>query len=416
VSGSPKYSTARLAAAAAAFVARALERRQARRRDAETQRATAVFDRARVEAGRRLATVSSECESLCRRLGSPAGKERLRAAVRECSAALDTARDATEVSTVVRRIDELAALRGEVQTEFVLTQTQDARQRLDALRAAFAEVSTPDVARFDRAGHARVDRALAELTTLLDHGGTDEFLARQEAVAAEVAEHRRHVLDEAAEYRAQERIADQLSDEVAARLAALVEDAAASGVTLADLRVAEEALAMVRSELAAGRPHSAAELGRALLARLGKVERDLDSAVDRIVARRRMLGAIVSALPNLGFAVAPGSLVERNDGSIGLRAATRAGHGLTVVVQDDVDSGHRINYLRDTDAAGQEVTSDSACDSLIRLAERLNDSVRQQGFELGGVTWDDKPGHRPPPGRSAWRTSRAGRTASGESA
>jgi hypothetical protein len=189
------------------------------------------------------------------------------------------------------------------------------------------------------------------------------------------------------------RTANDLIDDVAARLAALLADATEADVMLQELVLATEALQLIRAELAAGRPVEAVHLATQLAARLADVERELDAAIERISTRREMLGSIVDALPTLGFAVDKESFTERADGSIGIQARRRSGEALAVVVEDAKRDEYRVNYLRGNMTM---VLDRDSCVSLASLAENLTDSVRHNGFDASPVTWEGDDGVRPP--------------------
>jgi hypothetical protein len=207
-------------------------------------------------------------------------------------------------------------------------------------------------------------------------------------------------LAENAEHR---RAAAVLVQEVDARLTGLMNDATEADVMLQELTLAGEALQLIRAEFSADRPAVALELAIQLAARLHDIERELDSAIERISARREMLGSIVEALPSLGFAVELDSLRERSDGSIGIQARRRTGEALAVVVEDAKRDEYRVNYLRGTKTA---VLDRDSCVSFASLAENLNDSVRGNGFDTSPVTWEGDDGTRPP----AFGAHRSGRS------
>jgi hypothetical protein len=187
-------------------------------------------------------------------------------------------------------------------------------------------------------------------------------------------------------------------DETSAQIAGLTEDAAAADIPFEDLAIAAEVLDEVRAHVAADRPADAVELGNQLLGRLDDVERDLDAAIERLSARREMLDSIVDALPSLGFAVDAGSLTQGADGSVGIQARRIGGEGLMVVVQNDAEEEHRVNYLRES-ASGQPLLDPRACTSLVSLAETLNSSMRSAGFDADEVAWDGTDPERRPTGR-----------------
>jgi hypothetical protein len=193
----------------------------------------------------------------------------------------------------------------------------------------------------------------------------------------------------------QRRAAESLLTELGARLTGLLSDATETAIPLQELTLAGEAWQYIRSELDADRPHETLELAGLLEVRLNEIEQALDSAIERISARREMLASIVDALPTLGFSIEPDSFLERTDGSIGVQARRRTGEPLAVVVEDVRTDEYRVNYLRDTGAGGAVALGRKACSALFDVAEQLNESVRRTGFDAGALTWDGDDGEHP---------------------
>jgi hypothetical protein len=178
-----------------------------------------------------------------------------------------------------------------------------------------------------------------------------------------------------------------LLEDLDARLTSIATESAAAGVTLADLVLARDAAELVRSELADGRAAEAELLATQLSGRVTELETELDTAIEHAALRRDLLVSIVDALPGLGFAVDPGSLNERSDGSLGVRARRSGGEDMAVVVENTERYEYRVNYLRGGSTA---VLDHRSCSSLRALAEKLNESVRGTGFDAGTVTWDGR--------------------------
>jgi hypothetical protein len=285
---------------------------------------------------------------------------------------------------------------------------RDREQRRRREEAARAKAS---LASARAAAHHHLNEAAARYRTgpmvpVVEHvradiDSADTPAAISEAVRRfeEISGTPRHLAQNAVQRRA----AAVLVQEVDARLTGLVNDATEADVMLQELTLAGEALQLIRAEFSADRPAVALELAIQLAARLHDIERELDSAIERISARREMLGSIAEALPSLGFAVELDSLRERADGSIGIRARRRTGEALAVVVEDAKRDEYRVNYLRGTATA---VLDRDSCVSFASLAENLNDSVRGNGFDTSPVTWEGDDGVRPP----AFGTHRSGRS------
>lgn len=308
MSRSPKYSAVRASEERKRRLAREREEREQRRRAQEAARAAAALTKARSEAKReldsaaRLTTLSG---------GTKQDQRPVLVAIEEVRNAVQTASTPAEVSTALRRLDEINGM-------------------------------TAQIAR------------LAE----------------------------------------QRRTATALVEELEARLAGLKRDATETAVPLENLERAGSAMEFIRARLDADVPDDVLQLGGKLTDRLREVESELDSAIERISARREMLGSIVDALPTLGFAVDPESLSETSEGRIGIHAHRRTGELLAVVVEDTRRGEFRVNYLRHTGTTGSFALDRSSCSSLSGIAEQLNDSMRDSGFEAGNVTWDGDT--RPP--------------------
>lgn len=399
MSRSPKYSKVRSGDQRRERLAAERTERERLRRVERAARAAVAFAAASAAADAQLAAVTDRCAETARH---PAVTDDDRANLvstldraRRARGAADTIDD---VAAAVRRLEEVERRRAAIAAEALRRDRHNAAQRLASLRAMLGELTAGDRVRFDQASAAELDRAMATLARALDRGDVTTFERQVEDVWQRLRRHYLEVTTRVAEHTEQRRAAQRLVDETAARLAGLVADAAAADIPFEDLAVAGEVLDEVRSRLAADRPGDAVTLGNRLLGRLDDVERDLDTAIERLSARREMLGSIVDALPALGFAVDAGSLVRGEDGSIGVQARRIGGEGLMVVVQDDPEEEHRVNYLRET-ATGQPLLDPGACTSLAGLAERLNSSIRLVGFDPNDVTWDGAGPERRPPGR-----------------
>lgn len=242
----------------------------------------------------------------------------------------------------------------------------------EAAFAQLAEVSFPG-----NETSETIRRSLREASTVDDISAIVRRLDEIDGMAEQVAR------------RAEQcRTAENRLTELGARLTGLLSDATETDIPLESLTLAGEALEFIRAKLDDDQPLETLELAGQLAGRLNDIERDLDSAIERISARREMLTSIVGALPSLGFSIELGSLLERPDGSIGIQAHRRTGEALAVVVEDGKHDEHRVNYLRETGSAGTVVLDRKSCSELSTLAEQLNESVRGTGFDAGAVTWD----------------------------
>lgn len=397
MSRSPKYSTVRSSERRRKRLAAERVERERKRRAEQVERAAVAFTNASTAADTRLTALAERCTET---VGDPAAtdedREQLATAVARARRALTAADTLDELAALTRRLEDVERQRVAVVAELLRRGRHNAAQQLASLRAMLGELDPADRTRFDRSAAASLDQAMTKLAGVLDRGDVAAFDERIEDVRARLREHHVEVTTSAARHAEQHRAARRLIDENAARIAGLVGDAAAADIPFEDLAVAGEVLDEVRTHTAADRPADAVELGNQLLGRLDDVERDLDSAIERLSARREMLGSIVDALPELGFAVDAGSLTHGLDGSVGIQARRIGGEGLMVVVQNDAEEEHRVNYLRET-ASGQPLLDARACSSLVSLAESLNSSIRRAGFDAGEVSWEGTdPDHRPP--------------------
>ena len=334
------------------------------------------------------------------------------AELRAISSSLDTVaksiRQATgeaEVSAALRQLDEADQRISQAEAEAQQNRQSAAAERLDHLSKVMAGIEPTARQRFDPAGTAATNRLIGELKALAERDDIAAFSARADGAAAAVSEHVRVVTEGLAKHADLSRQLTARHADLAGRIADLESDAAAASVPLGDLGLAADTLDYIADKLNADDLEEAAGLAARLGDRLNGLERDLDLAIDRLTARREMLGAIIDALPRLGFAVDPASMIESPDGAIGIQATRSSGASLAVVVQDNDEDEHRVSYLTEASlgqAPGVSEMSAGACDSLIALAEAVNTSIGTAGFDVGQVTWDDQ-GDRPPPGHGARR-------------
>ncbi|TCO48022.1 hypothetical protein [Actinocrispum wychmicini] len=397
MSRSPKYSAVRTNEARRQQLERERAERERRRNAERARRAALALAKARTEANRELASVSDRCARL-RNQPSAADTdlEPMTTVLDVARRAIEIASSSAEMTAALQKLRDVDRMRVATEAEVLRRSERNAARKLAALRRILDETDSAERVRFDPVRSQEVDRAVTALASALDRGDLRTFERDGDALLTKVREHRIEVSNQAALYAERRTEALVLSEEIAARITALVADAAAAEIVLEDLEIAGEVLERVQSDLAADRLDDARGLADRLMTRLDDVEQSLDSAIERITARREILGSIVDVLPRMGFAVDPRSVVRGSDGSIGLHANRMSGESLMVVVQEDAGE-HRINYMREA-GSGQPIEG-RACTSLRELAEDLNSSVRREGFDTGPVTWDGDPTHPPVSGR-----------------
>ncbi|WP_345377648.1 hypothetical protein [Pseudonocardia yuanmonensis] len=183
-------------------------------------------------------------------------------------------------------------------------------------------------------------------------------------------------------------------DRLQARHERLVSDATAARVMTEDLEILEREIEAAARTLRGGSTEPAELLVEGIDRRLAEAEHELDAVIDRTVARREMLGSIIEALPELGYAVDPSTLTEAANGAISVHARRLNGAELAVVVGEGSGADpHRVDYIRPTvGLAGGPSMSARECSSLQRLADQLNDSLRMSGYLPGKVVWDEDGG------------------------
>ncbi|MEU1961729.1 hypothetical protein [Nocardia sp. NPDC019304] len=396
MSRSPKYSTVTADAERRRRLEREREERERVRQAEQARRAQEALEAARAETARRLATLTDACAALPREPGARASDvEPVQTAVHRARSLLDAATTMKQLGKADRAVTAAEVVRASASTEILRRSKASGAEQVTMLRDLLGRHEIRQRLRFDPDGATRSDAAIAELDGFLGRDDVASFLAAADTAVATVRAHHAAVTEHAAEHAEAVRAADAAEQQLAARIRALAGEAAAAHVSLPDITMAGEALAQVRAYLDQDRPDAAAELTDRVAGRLVAVERDLDAAIERFTERREMLGAILEALPGLGFAVDSSSLETGADGSVALRAQPRRGDPLLVVVQDDEERDHRVNYIRE--GADEEFALDGrACGSLRDLAETLNSSLRHNGFDTGAVSWDDGGSPRPP--------------------
>ncbi|MBH0775968.1 hypothetical protein [Nocardia bovistercoris] len=413
MSKSPKYSTVR----ADAERARRLERERAEReraREAERARkAKEALDAARAATARRLTALDSACVALATQPGARSSDvDPVRAALAAARTRLEAATTVKQVGKADRAVTAAEVLRTSTSVEIARRGRRTGAEQLAAMREMLAKNDIHLRQRFDADGATRCEAVLAELSGYLERDDLGSFLGAVDSAAATVRAHYTTVTERAAEHAEQVRTANAMQEQLAARVSTLAGDAATANVSLSDIGMAEVALAEVKALVAREEPVMATELAERVAQRLLSVERDLDAAIERFTERREMLGMILEALPGLGFAVDSSSVESAPDGSVALRAVPRRGAPLLVVLHDDEEQEHRVDYIME--GADETVALDGhACGSLLDLAEALNSSLRTNGFDPGAVSWDDGGSPRIPGGARRAAATESTRRADG---
>lgn len=397
MSKSPKYSVVADGEARRRKREQQRQARERKRREEEAARARERLKAARKRIDPQIAALIEACAALAADpFAQPGDIAPLTAALDRLRTDVDIATSADDVFAAIYSLHEIDERRRAMEANISRRRLHSAEQQVAELRQTLADLAPGSRLRFDATGVRETDAKIDELTEDLRAGRMERFAERANDVVARVDEHRQAVASALAHHVERREKAGAHLEEQRGRHALLASDARQAGVVLEELAMAEEALEYIASKLEADAPTEASELASRLALWLDSVERELDAAIDRVTARREILMSITDALPGLGFAVDPRSLVESPDGSIGLQAHLRTGDGLAVIVQDGGAEPHRISYLREGSAGiGDHTLDASSCSSLTELATKLNDSVRREGFTPGRVTWDDDPGDGP---------------------
>ncbi|MFJ9780915.1 hypothetical protein ACIRSS_15100 [Amycolatopsis sp. NPDC101161] len=401
MSRSPKYSTVRASELIRERLEAERQARERKRKEEQERRAKAALERSRTAVTRQVEAATARCDALAKQSSTvSADLAGTRAALERARRAVGAAADDDEIAAAVRVLDEAERLRVTAAADVLRRSSRHAAGQLSAVRGLLSELDAEQRTRFAPVAARTVDEAVVLLANALDNGNIALFEQNIETLLTQVRAHHQEVTTRAAEHAEHVRTAKSTLDELRARVAGLSADAQAARIPLGELPVAGQVLDAIGTKLAAGRPVEAMELAVRLADRLDDLEEELDTAIERLSARREMLGSIIEALPALGFAVDQGSFVHGSDGSIGMEARRHSGEALMVVVQDDEAEEHRINYLRESGGPLEP----RACTSLKSLAEELNSSLRRKGFTPGSVTWDED-GPRPAPGHRTAATT-----------
>lgn len=300
---------------------------------------------------------------------------------------LDRLGAATTAEHLAEAVAELDQVRRAVHRHRVEVAVRDLESTLDQLRELAGEISgTADRARFDP-GAYEIDAGLARLRNQVAPSAADVA-----AFAREVTAHLDRVRAGRAQADRDRDAADDLVGRLSARLESLRADAAAARVPLTDGDRAGDAIAMLRERITAQDLAEVPDLGVALGRKLDGIEEGLDAVIDQIAERRAILGSLVKALPEVGFAVDAGSLVESPDGAIGVRAVRSTGEAVALTVTAEDEGNHRVRYASET--VRREA---SACGNLLDVINVLHLSAERDGVVLSAVTWEGRD-EDPPPG------------------
>jgi hypothetical protein len=399
MSGSPKYTTVNFEAARQAQLEAARQlREQERQRRQEEQR------QLRIQAGIRAAQL---------RLTRVDGRI---AALREQSAGLPQLAEVTELATRAGTLS--VAARGALDEGRISRLNKDLRdveRRTDKLTTAVARELTL------REHGGAVDLIVAQLDSVstresLDPGGyrsvtelvaqarerigdTRRFPAAYDKLSETATQH----LDRARDRQALLlRLATE-SDEVTARLTAVLDDAEAAGIAIPDVGRVKAAISDLRGE-ADGQHTARWEQRIAGLRRsTEEVTAHVDARLDQLERMTIIVEAASAALPASGLRVVPGSLQEQ-DGSVTFLAARTDGTPITLTVYAGDGRGTRLEY----DTGGGDTVVETSVDGEIRrcdlteqLLERFHTELDRQGVRTDGLHWAGKPERPRPPAGTA---------------
>ncbi len=395
MSGSPKYTVVDLNAARRAEIEAAR-----RRREEERRRRREEARRRRLEAAIRATT---------------ARRDALVTRLRQLAEAARALPQHAEVTAELSRAVALSAPTDEAGVADTGRELRRAERRADSLVAAVAAALTGqergravelvleplsglvDGARLDPAGHCGV-AALRDQAR--NHRGDDRgFAETHQRLREAVAAHVETVRDRQGQLL---RMAVE-SDELAARLAAVLVDAETARVAVAGAAELRAEVTELRGRSDGGNvtrwEQRAAELRR----RIETVTADLDAHLDRMERMAIIVEAASAALPAAGLRVVPDSLAERDDAVVFV--AERAdGSAIELTVHADHGNGNRLEYRVDGADTVVETSVDgetSRCDLTEELLERFHTQLDRQGVATDGLHWVGKSGEPRPPARQA---------------
>lgn len=401
MSRSPKYSFAQLGKELRDQVQHDRDTRQARREASETRIRDRVLAEGRTEIVERYRTLKATLATLGQ--GSQqGGADAVAAALENALRNIRAAGSFTELATAVGDLDRAEhSVRG--------LRLRAAADRTAVLAAMMGEADA-ELVRYDDGDAAVLLAGLAELRR------SDAGPAEVDRLADRILEHLDRVAALRTEHQEQRRRAAARIELLSERLEGLLADGKAMRVPVRDGDRAGEALAMLRAQFARGELADVLRFGAALERRIDEIESALDTVIDQIAERRTVLTSLVRALPEVGFAVEAGSVIESRDGAIGLRASRPGGDTVAVIVEaeTEADTSHRILYASEAVQREERLGhGDTACGNLLEVIDVLHESADRAGVVLSPVTWEGRDARRGParnaPRRMAPPATGAGR-------
>lgn len=419
MSGSPKFSFGRQGQSRKERQARQRAERERRRREQAARQVAQALTVARAAARQRCTTIGGHRATVAAATGvDPVGLRAAADEIAQAEAEIQSASDLDALTAAAALLDRAEQRLVELDLAALEQRRTELTAALDVLRTQLRRGGPERSARFDPEG---LDECLRLLTELEGVGAGPANAAGDELARTArraVQAHLSTVAQKAAAYEHSVRLASAGEGRLTQRVRELRADADAAGVLVPGLDALQRRTGQLKALLDSGRPVEAAAALEELETETDACETEVDDAIDRLATRREMLGLIAETLPQFGYAVRSGSLVEADAGGIGFAAARRDGEEVSVIVHG-AGGDEQISYLADervrvTDTG--RMLSGSDCHVLQRLAERLNHAVRGAGYEVDDLQWE---GHtRPPAGgrvptyprpeqqKQTWRTHR----------
>ena len=395
MSGSPKYTTVSFEAARRAQLEAARQlREQERQRRQEEQR------RRRIQAATRAAQlranrVAGRIEALRQQaVGLPqlAELSDLAARAGTLSAAAPGAGDERGIARLHKDLRDVERRADTLSTTVARELTT--REHGGAVDLVVAQLdSVSDRASLDLEG----DNAVTELTAQARAriGDPGRFPAACDRLSEAVTRH----LDRARDRQALLlRLATE-SDDVAAQLTVVLDDAQAARIAIPDVDQVTAALVELRAE-ADGQHCGRWEQRIATLRRtVLEVTAHVDARLDQLERMTIVVEAATAALPVAGLRVVADSLEER-DGCVTFRAERSDGTPISLTVYAGDGRGTRLEYRTDGADTVVETSADGEirrCDLTEQLLERFHTELDRQGVHPDGLHWAGKPEGPPPP-------------------
>jgi hypothetical protein len=410
MSGSPKYHTVSSGEVRRRQAEEARRRREEQRREKERQRQAAALERSRQDALNRAEEVARRADEL-RRQATAFGltdDQGLAARLDRARNEIRAAADRAAVGQASGATDEVERSLVDLRQRIDAHQRQQAEERVEAVAAQLAEIPAEVRQRYDRAGADECDELIGTARRYAGKAPTKSDL-RVDAAAQAVREHLDKVLAGRAENAARVAQARDAAEEIYHRFTELRADADQARVPLPDDAGISERLREVATAVEQGDADRVLAGLPEITRRLDRAEAALDGHIDRVIERRELLNSIIRALPEAGFAVDRDSFLQRDDGTLELRAGATDGQQFAVLLRDGADNATEVLYSTDTmqEAVVSGDGKSNECGSLLSVIKQLSEETRRQGFEPGAVHWDDEDDDQPPPG-SAVQTSRPG--------